>query len=109
MSNNNNLIKAKQVKNEGDIMIEQSISYYVGRVEKVEENKNKLKYVFDKGRFVCNIRVERIDHRFDCYIMKVETNYGYVIDKNSRLLDRTVENADYMIKKYFIKAILGIT
>ena len=81
---------------------------YFRRIKKVEDKGNKLKYEFDKNRFECKVKIEKVDSRFCCYTMKVQTVYGYVLDKQSRLVDIKVEDPEHIIKKFFISSILGI-
>lgn len=91
-------------------MEDTNLCEYFRRIDKVETKKpNTLKYEFDKGRFECKIKIEKVDSKFNCYIMKVQTNYGYVLDRQSRLINTKVENPDYIIKKFFVSAILGIS
>lgn len=90
-------------------MEDTNLCEYFRRIDKVETNKpNTLKYVFDKGSFECRVKIEKVDSRFNCYVMKVQTNYGYLLDKQGRLVDIKAENPEYIIKKFFVKAILGI-
>lgn len=90
-------------------MEDTNLCEYFRRIERVETKKpNTLKYVFDNGRFECKVKIEKVDSRFNCYVMKVQTNYGYLLDKQGRLIDIKAENPEYIIKKFFVSSILGI-
>ena len=86
---------------------EVNLSDYFSRIEK-EETGKPLRYLFDGGRFICKVKKERVDSRFNCYIMKVQTNYGYLLDRSSRLIDEKAEDPEYIVKKFFVSSILGI-
>ena len=80
---------------------------YFSRISKVETNKqNTIKYVFDRGRFECIVKIDKVDSRFNCYTMKVQTNYGYLLDKQIRLIDIKAEDPEYIVKKFFVSSIL---
>lgn len=86
-----------------------NLSDYFSRIEKEETGKPlSMRYLFDGGRFICKVKKERVDSRFMCYIMKVQTNYGYLLDRSSRLIDEKAEDPEYIVKKFFVSSILGI-
>ena len=86
-----------------------NLTDYFYRIKKEEtSDSEKLKYIFDNGKFECKVKVEKMDSRFVCLQMKVQTNYGYILDKKSRLVDVKAEDIEHIIKKFFIASILGI-
>lgn len=86
-----------------------NLSEYFSRISKEDTGKPlSVRYLFDGGRFICKVKKERVDSRFMCYIMKVQTNYGYLLDRSSRLIDEKAEDPEYIVKKFFVSSILGI-